>query len=118
MRIEYGRCLVFAAGLIAGAGACAMLKNGKAKKWVAAKALVKGIELQEKAPAARGRRNLWRILSPRQSAVWKRKNNVHFNMPLLGLGGFTSPALSALFHNLLTVAASVYCLASVLGRDK
>ncbi len=55
MRIEYGRCLVFAAGLIA--GACAMVKNGKAKKWVAAKALIKGIYLQEKAPAARGRRN-------------------------------------------------------------
>ena len=32
MRIECERCLVFAAGLIVGAGAYAMVKNGKAKK--------------------------------------------------------------------------------------
>ena len=32
MRIECERCLVFAAGLIVGAGAYAMVKNGKAKR--------------------------------------------------------------------------------------
>ncbi len=36
----------------------------------------------------------------------------------LGLGGFISPALSALLHNLSTVAASVYSLAPVLKRDR
>lgn len=51
MRIECERCLVFAAGLIVGAGAYAMVKNGKAKK-AAVKALAKGMELQEKVAAA------------------------------------------------------------------
>ena len=36
----------------------------------------------------------------------------------LGLGGFISPALSALLHNLSTVGASVYSLAPVLKRDR
>ncbi len=35
----------------------------------------------------------------------------------LGLGGFISPALSALLHNLSTVGASIYSLAPVLGKD-
>ena len=48
MRIECERCLVFAAGLIVGAGAYAMVKNGKAKK-AAVKALAKGMELQAKS---------------------------------------------------------------------
>jgi Cu2+-exporting ATPase len=34
----------------------------------------------------------------------------------LGLGGILSPAQSALFHNLATVAAGVYSLAPVLGK--
>ncbi len=51
MRIECERCLVFAAGLIVGVGAYAMVKNGKAKK-AAVKALAKGMELQEKVAAA------------------------------------------------------------------
>ena len=51
MRIECERCLVFAAGLIVGAGAYAMVKNGKAQK-AAVKALAKGMELQEKVAAA------------------------------------------------------------------
>lgn len=37
---------------------------------------------------------------------------------LLGLGGFISPALSALLHNLSTVGASVYSLAPVLERER
>ena len=36
----------------------------------------------------------------------------------LGLGGFISPALSALLHNLSTVGASVYSLTPVLKRDR
>lgn len=36
---------------------------------------------------------------------------------LLGLGGFISPALSALLHNLSTVGASVYSLAPVLEGE-
>lgn len=51
MKIDCERCLVFAAGLIIGAGAYAMVKNGKAKK-AAVVAIAKGLELQEKVEAA------------------------------------------------------------------
>lgn len=37
---------------------------------------------------------------------------------LLGLGGFISPALSSLLHNLSTVGASVYSLAPVLEGER
>ena len=47
MRTECKSCLLVAAGVLLGAGAYALVKNGAAKK-AAVKALAKGIELQEK----------------------------------------------------------------------
>ena len=45
------RCLFFAAGVLVGAGAFALVKNGAAKK-AAVKALAKGMQLQEKVAAS------------------------------------------------------------------
>ncbi|MDO5116447.1 MAG: hypothetical protein Q4D58_10155 [Synergistaceae bacterium] len=47
MRTGCERCLVFAAGVVLGASAYAMIKSGKAKK-AAVKVLAKGIEIQDK----------------------------------------------------------------------
>lgn len=45
------RCLFFAAGVLVGAWAFALVKNGAAKK-AAVKALAKGMQLQEKVAAS------------------------------------------------------------------